>query len=111
MDCAPWLPPKIRIVYGAECVFAATDLNSGRTGFPVTTARDPKYARVLGSVTAAKFTQRPRVRFASPGIEFCSMISRGYRPRIAAVMIGNDAYPPTPITASGLNSCRILFAF
>ena len=83
------------------------DLNSGRTGLPVTTPRSPKYDCVRVSVTAAKSTHLPSARLASPGIAFCSMMMRGYAPRIAALSIGKDAYPPTPITASGLYSRRI----
>src|SRR5436309_3330896 len=54
------------------------DLNSGRTGLPVTTARPPKYDCVCGSDTAAKCTHRPKTRFARPGIAFCSMMTRGH---------------------------------
>ena len=68
---------------------------------PVTTALR-KYLSVSAKFTAAALTYLPTSRFASPGTAFGSYASVGTRNRIAAIIAGPEAYPPTPITTSGL---------
>ena len=54
------------------------------------------------------FTNLPRILLVSPGTEFCSNIIVGIDIRYAVSVAAPDAYPPTPITISGLTVLIIL---
>src|SRR6202046_81373 len=108
---APWLPPKTssRTTRDGPSLDEALSprspmaKNSRLTGIPVTRA-PRKYLRVSSKFTAAAFTRLPTSRFASPGTAFGSKARVGTRSRIAAIIAGPEAYPPTPTTTSGLKS-------
>src|SRR6266851_3074935 len=102
---APWLPPNTsnRTVRDGSSFCGSSPIakNSRRTGIPVTRA-PRKYRRVSSKFTAAALTHLPTSRFASPGTAFGSNASVGTCSRIAAIIAGPEAYPPTPTTTSGL---------
>ena len=53
-------------------------------------------------------TNLERILLASPGTQFCSQTAVGMQLIEAQSRVGPDAYPPTPITTSGLKSLSIL---
>ena len=61
---------------------------SGRTGFPVTTARG---SAVPGNDTAAALAKGPASRLARPGTAFCSAMTNGTRSTIAPTTHGTLA--------------------
>ncbi len=99
---APWLPPNSNSVGRPACLGEILK-NSSRTGTPVTShLRNQR--QVSSKCTAATSTRLATTRFANPGTTFGSNTTVGYPPSEAANIAGPDAYPPTPITTSGLNS-------
>src|SRR3954469_18343535 len=102
--CAPWEPPKIKILGGPaneRSPAELSDRNSERTGLPATMALLPKYAAVDSKVTAAALTAGASSRLGRPGTAFCSSSNVGTL-RIAAInTTGPELYPLTPITRSG----------
>ena len=73
------------------------------TGLPKTFTSLLKNFFEPSNATITLSTILDNTLFARPGKRFCSNITVGNLSITAADIMGTDAYPPTPMTTSGLN--------
>ena len=96
----------------AASLFFPISVNLFLIGLPVTTAFSwfLKYLMDSSNVTKYLSTYLDNILLVTPGKLFCSWKATFALVLVALYNIGPLTYPPVPITRSGLNSLRILFA-